>query len=77
MIELIKTICNLIICVIIGGLIALAIICTHNLIAQKQCQAKCYMSDYVCHYGLFTGCMVNNGGRWVEYQLQQKMGDIK
>lgn len=72
MIDFIKCICNFIISVIIATLIVFGMLCIHDLIAQKRCQAKCYMSDYICHYGPFTGCMVNNGGRWLEYELANK-----
>ena len=60
------------------GIVSLAIVitttifCLTSLMEQKACQERCYMNDYFCHYSMFTGCMVNNGGRWLEYELANK-----
>lgn len=60
------------------GIVSLAIVitatifCLTSLMEQKACQKKCYMNDYVCHYSMFTGCLVNSGGRWLEYELANK-----
>lgn len=53
-------------------IITATIFCLTSLIEQKACQERCYMNDYVCHYSMFTGCLVNSGGRWLEYELANK-----
>lgn len=53
-------------------IITAAIFCFFSLIEQKACQGRCYMNDYVCHYSMFTGCLVNSGGKWLEYELANK-----
>ena len=52
--------------------ISVGIFCFTSWLEQKECKEKCYMNDYFCHYSMFTGCMVNNGGRWLEYELANK-----
>ena len=60
------------------GIISLALVimatvfCVTSLMEQKACQERCFMNDYVCHYSMFTGCLVNSGGKWLEYELANK-----
>ena len=64
--------------IVVVGVVSLVLIitatifCLTSLIEQKACQERCYMNDYVCHYSMFTGCLVNSGGRWLEYELANK-----
>ena len=48
---------------------------TQGLLDAKICKEKCSMQDFTCHYGFFTGCMVNTSGKWIEYKLKEKYGD--
>ena len=61
-------------------IVAMVLLVSFALLAQglldaKICKEKCSMQDLTCHYGFFTGCMVNTSGKWIEYKLKEKYGD--